>query len=76
MNGDMAVGADVNPKAQFLAGFAAGATENLMPGGIAETAATIAAGWFMHEQRRRVAVLVQLYTKFIAGLHRLSVLSI
>ena len=64
------------PKAQRLAGFAAAAAENLMPGGVAETATTIAAERFMYEQRRRVAVLVQLYAKFIAGLHRLSVLSI
>nr|DAI63306.1 MAG TPA: hypothetical protein [Caudoviricetes sp.] len=72
----MAVGADVNPKAQRLAGTAAAAAVDFMPGGVSETAATIAAERFMYEQRRRVAVLVQRYAKFIAGLHRLSVLSI
>ena len=62
--------------AQRLAGTAAAAAVDFMPGGVSETAATIAAERFMYEQRRRVAVLVQRYAKFIAGLHRLSVLSI
>ncbi len=39
----VAVGADIDPQAQRLAGAAAGTAENLMPGGIAKAVAVIAA---------------------------------
>ena len=68
-------GADVNPEAQRLAGLAAATAVDFMPGGVSKAAAVITAERFMYEQRRRVAVLVQLHAEFIAGLHRLSVLS-
>ena len=45
------------------------------PGGVSKAVAVITAERFMYEQRRRVAVLVKLHAEFIAGLHRLSVLS-
>ena len=75
MNGSVAGGADVNPEAQRLAGLAAASAVDFMPGGVSKAVAVITAERFMYEQRRRVAVLVKIHAEFIAGLHRLSIIS-